>query len=46
VIVRKSQGMKKNLGKGQLPVIKAVNNEHILCIWQNEKYIHKAVVEL
>jgi len=46
VIVRKSQGMKKNLGKGQLPVIKAVNNEHILCIWQNKKYIHKAVVEL
>ena len=46
VILMKPQGMKKNLGKGQLPVIKAVNNEHILCIWQNEKYIHKAVVEL
>jgi len=46
VIVRKPQGMKINLGKGQLAVIKAVNNEHILCIWENEKHIHKAVVEL
>jgi hypothetical protein len=46
VIVRKPQGTKKNLGKGQLPVIKAVNNEHILCIWENGKHIHKAVLEL
>jgi hypothetical protein len=46
VIVLKPQGMKKNLGKGQLPVIKAVNNEHILCIWENDKQIHKAILEL
>jgi len=46
VIVMKPQGMKKNLGKGQLPVIKAVNNEHILCIWENEKQIHRAILEL
>jgi hypothetical protein len=46
VIVLKPQGMRKNLGKGQLPVIKAVNNEHILCIWENDKQIHKAILEL
>jgi len=46
VIVLKPQGMKKNLGKEQLPVIKAVNNEHILCIWENDKKIHKAMLEL
>jgi len=46
VIVRKPQGMKMNLGKGQLAVIKAVNNEHVLCIWENEKTIYKALVEL
>lgn len=46
VIVLKPQGMRKNLGKGHLPVIKAINNEHILCIWENNKQIHKAILEL
>ena len=46
VIVRKPQGMKKNLGKGQLPIIKAINNEHIICVWENEKQVHTALVEL
>ena len=46
VVIRNPQGMKKNLGRGQLPVIKAVNNEHIICIWENEKQIHKAILEL
>lgn len=46
IIVMKPRGMKKNLGKGQLPVIKAVNNEHVLCIWENNKQIHKAIMEL
>lgn len=46
IIVMKPRGMKKNLGKGQLPVIKAVNNEHILCVWEEDKQIHKAVIEL
>jgi hypothetical protein len=46
IIVKKPQGMTKNLGKGHLPVIKAVNNEHIICIWENDKQIHKAILEL
>jgi hypothetical protein len=46
VVVMSHQGMKKNLGKGQLPVIRAVNNEHILCVWENDKQIHKAILEL
>lgn len=46
VVVMKPQGMKKNLGKGQLPVLKAINNEHVLCVWENNKQIHKAVLEL
>ena len=46
IIVLKPQGMKKNLGKGHLPVIKAINNEHILCIWENNKQIHKVILEL
>ena len=46
VIILKPRGMKKNLGKGHLPVIKAINNELVLCIWENDKKIHKAIVEL
>lgn len=46
VIVLKPQGKKEILGKGQLPVIKALNNEHVLCVWENDKQVHKAVLEL
>lgn len=46
VIVLKPQGTKKNLGKGQSPIIKAINKEHILCIWENDKQIHKIILEL
>jgi hypothetical protein len=40
------EGIKKNLGKGKLPIVKAINNEHIICVWENEKQVHKAVIEL
>lgn len=46
VIVMKPQGIKKNLGKGQLPQLKAVNKEHTLCIWENDKQLHKTILEL
>jgi hypothetical protein len=46
VMVLKPQGIKKNLGKGSLPLLKALNNEHVLCIWQHEKQIHASVLEL
>ena len=46
IIVRKPQGIEKNLGKGKLPVLKAINNEHVLCVWENDKIIHKSIVEL
>ena len=39
-------GEKKVLGKGQLPVIKAVDNERVICVWENEKGVEKVVVEL
>ena len=46
IIVRNSTGMKKNLGKGQLPLIKGVNNEHIICVWEHEKKIHTALIKI
>lgn len=46
VIIYMQQGMKKNLGKGQLPIIKAINDEQLICVWENEKQIHAAILEL
>jgi len=46
IIIRKPQGMKVNLGKGQLPLIKSINNEHILCVWENDKQVHAKIVSL
>jgi len=46
VIIRKPQGMKINLGKGQLPLIKHINNEHILCVWENDAQVHSAIISL
>ena len=40
------KGRREHLGKGALPIIKVVNSEHVICIWENEKQIHKAVLEL
>jgi len=46
VICGLPHGRKQHLGKGVLPVIKAINNEHIICVWENDKQIHTIVLEL
>ena len=37
---------KKSLGKGQSPIIKAIGKEQVMCIWENEKEIHWAMLNL
>ena len=46
VMVRKPQGMKVNLGKGQLPIVKYTSNERVVCVWETGKQIHAALVGL
>lgn len=46
IIILNADGTKKNLGKGQLPLLKAINNEHIICVWEKEKKIRAAVLDL
>ncbi len=46
VLVRTPNGSKTNLGKGQLPLIKNINNQELLCIWEENKQIHEAILEL
>ena len=46
VIVQSPDGVQKNLEKGELPIIKRINNDQIICIWQNDDQIHKAILSL
>ena len=45
IVVMNSEGRKKILGKGSQPVLKSLNNDRLICVWENEKQIHAAVVE-
>ncbi|MCW3091432.1 MAG: hypothetical protein JWP81_2501 [Ferruginibacter sp.] len=44
VVILNPQHEKKVLGKGSMPVIKSINNEQVLCIWENENQIHSGIV--
>lgn len=46
VFIMKPQGMKIRLGKGSLPNLKQVNNERVLCVWENEKKVFARLIEL
>jgi hypothetical protein len=46
VICMKDGGIKKEIGNGSLPVLKALDNEYAICIWENDKQIHASVVDL
>lgn len=46
VIVLNTQGMKEILGKGQSPVLKAIGNNRLICLWEHDKQIHKKILEL
>ncbi len=46
IIVMKPNGRKVNLGKGSLPILKAINNERAICVWENEDKIHTSFLSL
>jgi len=46
IIVMKAGGAGINVGEGQLPLLKELNDDHVICIWQNNKQIHRAVLKL
>ena len=46
VIFIKADGEKKVLGKGSQPVLKALDNEHVICVWENEKQIHASILKI
>ena len=46
VIIMSPDGLQKYLGRGELPPLSAINDDRILCVWQNNKQIHKAIINL
>lgn len=46
VVVIKPDGEKISLGKGAQPILKVIDNDHFICLWENDKQIHAAVLEL
>jgi hypothetical protein len=46
IVVMKPQGMKKTLGTGSMPVLAQINNEHVICVWENDQKIYAEVFEL
>ena len=46
VMVMRLGGLKTGIGKGSLPLLKALDNERFICVWENEKQIHISVLAL
>lgn len=41
-----SHSDKKVLGKGSLPILKAINDKEIICVWENEGQVCKVVLDI
>lgn len=46
IVCQLPNGKKERLGKGVLPILKAVGGNQIVCVWENDKKIQRAVVGL
>ena len=46
VFVLNTSGIKKNVGKGALPLLKAVDPQHVICIWEDANEIYSTIVDL
>ncbi|MDQ2752858.1 MAG: glycoside hydrolase [Bacteroidota bacterium] len=46
VVIMNQEGTKEIVGKGRQPIIKALDDQHIICIWENEKQIHASIEQL
>ncbi|MEP7376108.1 MAG: hypothetical protein ABI675_22115 [Chitinophagaceae bacterium] len=46
VMIMKPDGVKINIGKGSLPLLKTLDSEQFICVWENEKQIHAKVLAL
>lgn len=45
VVVLTPNGSRQVVGTGSQPVLKAIGNDRFICVWENEKQVHAAVIE-
>lgn len=45
VVLVNAQGIRKNLGKGQTPVIRILKHGDVICVWEHEKQIHSLLLQ-
>ena len=46
IVIIKPNGEKKLIGKGSQPVLKEIDDKHLLCLWENNKQIHGSILQL
>jgi hypothetical protein len=46
IIICKPNREKKPVGEGSQPVLKTIDDKHIICLWKNNKQIHASVLQL
>jgi hypothetical protein len=46
IVIGGLKGKKQLLGQGQVPVIKSIANNKIICVWEMERQIHKSILKL
>lgn len=46
IVFMNTQGHKDMIGEGSLPVLKTLDNNHVICIWEKDKQLHRSVLEL
>lgn len=46
VVVTDANGSKKIIGKGSGPLLKGLENDHVFCVWENEKELQGAIIDL
>ena len=46
VTVLLPDGTKTDLGKGSIPLLQTLNNNNLLCVWENNKQLKAAIIDL
>lgn len=46
VVFMKPQGQKEVIGEDAQPVLKALGDNHVVCVWEEDKQLHASVLEL
>ena len=46
IVILKPGGIKETIGDGSMPVLKAIDDHQVLCVWENEKEIYSKIITL